>query len=46
MIEIKYLDSDLGSISDLEPSVVATDKGKQIIDEKPSVTIATTPIHP
>ena len=37
MAEVKAYESDVGSNSELEP-----EKGRQIIDAKPSATIATT----
>jgi hypothetical protein len=39
--EVKAFESDVGSDSESEPK-----KGRQIIDAKPSATIATTKIHP
>jgi hypothetical protein len=39
--ELKSLESDVGSNSKSEP-----DKGKQIIDEEPNATIATTKFDP
>ena len=46
LAEIKASESDPDSDSDSEPNAAVNDKGKQIIDAEPSVTIATTQIQP
>jgi len=46
LAEIKASESDPDSDSDSEPNVTVNDKGKQIIDAEPNVTVATTQIQP
>jgi hypothetical protein len=41
VVEVKASESDAGSDSDLEP-----ERGRQIIDTKPSAIVATTKLQP